>query len=330
MKLSDFDYYLPKELIAQYPSRRRDSCRMLVLDRRSGRIEHCIFRDILVYLNPGDLLVLNNTRVRTCRLRARRKTGGAVEVFLLRQKHGLCFDVMLRPARVKQGECVFFSNTGITGTLTGANEVTFDAPDADAVYSLGQIPLPPYIKREPEAMDSVYYQTVYAESDGSVASPTAGLHFTKPLLGRVMRKGVDVEHVTLHVGLGTFKPVTSEDIREHAMQEEYYTIPPRAQAALARARASRTARIVCAGTTTCRALESYADGRAEGSTGIFMYPGHRFRLIDCLLTNFHLPRTTLFMLVCAFAGTALAHAAYAEAVREKYRFYSYGDAMLIV
>jgi S-adenosylmethionine:tRNA ribosyltransferase-isomerase len=330
MKLSDFDYDLPKELIAQHPLKDRESCRLLVVNRREGTIEHRVFRDIKDYLLPGDLLVLNNTKVRTCRLRGTRKTGGKVEVFLLRQKEGLCFDCMLKPGRLRQGEVVGFKGSPITCTLTGINEVTFQAPDAGAVYALGEIPLPPYIKRPLEASDAEYYQTVYAEFDGSVAAPTAGLHFTPALLDGIKKNGVGLAYVTLHVGLGTFKSVTAEDIRQHVMGEEYYTVPGLTQDALAQARARGVGRIIAVGTTTCRTLESYALGKKSGFTDLFMYPGYRFNLVDGILTNFHLPRTTLFMLVCALAGTPLVRRAYEEAVKEKYRFYSYGDAMLVV
>ncbi|MFA5099447.1 MAG: tRNA preQ1(34) S-adenosylmethionine ribosyltransferase-isomerase QueA [Candidatus Omnitrophota bacterium] len=330
MKLSDFDYDLPKELIAQHPLKDRDSCRLLVVNRKQGTIEHRVFRDISAYLCPGDLLVLNNTKVRTCRLRGIRKTGGKVEVFLLRRKEGLCFDVMLKPGRLKPGERVGFKDPSVSAALTGVNEVTFEAPSVEAVYAQGEIPLPPYIKRLPEASDEVYYQTVYAEFDGSVASPTAGLHFTPLLLERIKEQGVELAYVTLHVGLGTFKSVTSDDIRQHIMGEEFFTVPERTQEALARTRAQAAGRIIAVGTTTCRSLESYASGKASGFTDLFMYPGYCFNFVDGLLTNFHLPRTTLFMLVCAFAGTPLARQAYEEAIREKYRFYSYGDAMFII
>lgn len=330
MRLSDFDYDLPKELIAQYPLKQRDACRLLVVDRAAGSIEHRRFGDIIAYLRKDDLLVMNDTRVRTCRLRGRRTTGGAIEVFLLRRKTGLCFEAMFKPGRLRQGERICFSDPRITATRTGSDEVIFEAPSPEAIYAIGEIPLPPYIKRRPEPMDAEYYQTVYAQCDGSVASPTAGLHFTRPLLEKIRSQGVHIAYVTLHVGIGTFRSVTADDIRSHVMAEEYFTVPPLTQSFLTQARADPAARIIAVGTTTCRALESYANGRASGATGLFMYPGHRFRLVDGLLTNFHLPRTTLFMLVCAFAGTALTREAYAQAVREKYRFYSYGDAMLVV
>ncbi|HQJ15425.1 MAG TPA: tRNA preQ1(34) S-adenosylmethionine ribosyltransferase-isomerase QueA [Candidatus Omnitrophota bacterium] len=330
MRLSDFDYDLPKELIAQYPLKERDACRLLVVNRADGSIKHRRFGDITAYLRQDDLLVMNDTRVRTCRLRGRRKTGGAIEVLLLRRKTGLCFEAMFKPGRLKQGERIYFSDPSVTATRTGPDEVAFEAASPEAIYAIGEIPLPPYIKRRPEPMDAEYYQTVYAACDGSIASPTAGLHFTEALLDRIRSLGVHTAYVTLHVGSGTFRSVTAEDIRSHVMAEEYFTVPPMTQSLLKQARADPSKRIIAVGTTTCRALESYAQGRSNGATGLFMYPGYRFRLIDGLLTNFHLPRTTLFMLVCAFAGTALTREAYAQAVRERYRFYSYGDAMLVV
>jgi S-adenosylmethionine:tRNA ribosyltransferase-isomerase len=329
MKLSDFDYDLPRELIAQYPVKERDACRLLVVDRGKGTVEHRIFRDIAAYLGKGDLLVLNDTRVRTCRLRGKRRTGGKVEVFLLRQKQGLCFDVMLKPGRIRIGEQISFNDPGILGTLTGTDEVTFQADSAEAIYALGEIPLPPYIKRPPEESDLEYYQTVYAASDGSVASPTAGLHFTPELLARIGSQGTDIAYVTLHVGLGTFKAVTSDDITGHVMAEEYFTVPEETRESIDRVSRGK-GRIISVGTTSCRTLESYARGQDHGFTDLFIYPGYRFNLVDALLTNFHLPRTTLYMLVCAFAGTALARKAYSEAISKGYMFYSYGDAMLIV
>lgn len=329
MKLSDFDYDLPKELIAQYPLKERDACRLLVVNRAKGTVDHRYFRDIVDYFEQGDLLVLNDTKVRTCRLRGMRKTGGKVEVFLLRQKQGLCFDVMLKPGRIKLGEQISFRDTNILGKLTGRDEVTFQADSVEAIYAQGEIPLPPYIKRPPEESDLEYYQTVYAASDGSVASPTAGLHFTPALLDRIKGEGVDISYVTLHVGLGTFKAVTSDDVTQHIMGEEYFTVPESARNSIARVRRGK-GRIISVGTTSARTLESYARGKDQGYTDLFMYPGYRFNLVDAMLTNFHLPRTTLFMLVCAFAGTALARKAYAAAISEGYRFYSYGDAMLVV
>lgn len=329
LSLDQFDYELPKDLIAQYPLKQRDACRLLVVDRKKCSVEHRTFADIKDYLFRGDTLVLNDTEVRTCRLRGNRLTGGKVEVFLLKHKGGLCFDVMLKPGRVKRGEKIVFGSGAMSGTVTGENEVTFEASDEDRVYSFGEIPLPPYIKRPPDGDDPVYYQTVYARNRGSVAAPTAGLHFTRELLAGLEDNGVKMCRVTLHVGLGTFKSVTEDDITKHEMGQEYFEVPESSAGALAAAKRDKT-RIIAVGTTSCRTLESFALGKTGGYTGLFMYPGYEFKMVDGILTNFHLPRTTLFMLVCAFAGTSLMKEAYSQAVANKYRFYSYGDAMLIV
>jgi len=329
MKLSDFDYQLPKELIAQYPLPERDSARLLVVDRATGKIEHKIFRDITGYLKKDDLLVLNDTKVLPCRLKGKRKSGGKVEVFLLKLKEDLVFEAMIRPARLRAGEKIIFPNSSIVAEIIGRNEVKFSAKSIEEVYSLGVIPLPPYIKREAEAQDSEYYQTVYARKNGSVASPTAGLHFTPELLTRIQQFGTDIAYVTLHVGSATFKPVSAEDITQHKMGVELFEVNARAREALERCQ-ENSGRIFAVGTTSCRTLETYASGKTEGSTDLFIYPGYKFRLVNGLLTNFHLPKTTLFMLVCAFCGEELAKKAYAQAIKEKYRFYSYGDAMLII
>ncbi|MCU0651085.1 MAG: tRNA preQ1(34) S-adenosylmethionine ribosyltransferase-isomerase QueA [Candidatus Omnitrophica bacterium] len=329
MRLSDFQYDLPSELIAQYPAQKRDECRLLVVDRTGKTIEHGIFRDIERILRPEDLLVLNDTKVLTCRLRGFRKTGGKVEIFILRRIKDLTFEVMLRPGRVKIGEKICLGANGLTGTLTKQDEFTFEADSIDAVYAAGEIPLPPYIKRPVEASDAQYYQTVYAASPGSVASPTAGLHFTPELLRRLEKKGVDTAYLTLHVGTGTFKPVTCDDITEHVMDHEYFTIPLETLEAIERHK-KENSRIIAVGTTSCRTLESFAAGRTQGQTDLFIYPGYEFKLVSGLLTNFHLPATTLYMLVCAFAGMELARKAYSQAIEKKYRFYSYGDAMLVI
>jgi S-adenosylmethionine:tRNA ribosyltransferase-isomerase len=329
MKLSDFDYHLPKELIAQYPLPERDSARLLVLDRGTGKIEHEIFKDIIGYLKKDDLLVLNDTKVLPCRLKGKRISGGKVEVFLLKPQEGLVFEAMIKPARLRVGEKIIFPGSSITAEIIGRNEVKFNAKSLEDVYGLGVIPLPPYIKREAEEQDSRYYQTVYARKNGSVASPTAGLHFTPELLTRIQQAGTEIAYVTLHVGHATFKPVSSEDITQHKMGVELFEVNPGAREALKRHQ-DNSGRILAVGTTSCRTLETYAAGRTEGSTDIFIYPGYKFRLVNGLLTNFHLPKTTLFMLVCAFCGEQLAQKAYAEAIKEKYRFYSYGDAMLIL
>jgi len=348
MKLSDFDYVLPKELIAQYPQKERDTARLLVLNRKLGTIEHRIFKDIINYFRNDDLLVLNNSKVLPSRLTGSRVTGGKVEVLLLNHKSGLTFNALVRPSRIKVGEKIIFSPlanmskerrgemplAGINGQairceMTGNNEVTFYAPDIDTIYRHGVMPLPPYIKRAPEELDNVYYQTVYAKEDGSIASPTAGLHFTKELVAKIESCGINIAYITLHINYSTFKSVKAEDITKHKMEKEYFRISAEAKKSIDHARLEKR-RIFAAGTTACRALESYASGIKVEYTALFIYPGYKLQITDCLITNFHLPRTTLFMLVCAFAGEKLVKNAYQEAVDRKYRFYSYGDAMLII
>ncbi|MGE5307855.1 MAG: tRNA preQ1(34) S-adenosylmethionine ribosyltransferase-isomerase QueA [Deltaproteobacteria bacterium] len=328
MKLSDFDYDLPKELIAQRPFKERERCKLMVVDRAAGTVSHRLFSDLTGYFSEGDALVLNDTKVLTCRLIGKRASGGRVELFLLSAKEqggSTVCEAMISPARVKTGEKVFFDGD-IHCTVSDRHAVVFEGMDRQAVYALGQIPLPPYIKRDPDAEDSVYYQTVFAREDGSVAAPTAGLHFTPALLKEISRKGADVAYLTLHVGTATFKPVKTEEIAEHVMGKESYHIPAETLALLAKKR-----RVCAVGTTACRTLETWGnEGADRGDTGLFIYPGYRFKIVDRLLTNFHLPKTTLFMLVCAFGGTQLLKQAYKQAVEDKYRFYSYGDAMLII
>ncbi|HLD82810.1 MAG TPA: tRNA preQ1(34) S-adenosylmethionine ribosyltransferase-isomerase QueA [Candidatus Omnitrophota bacterium] len=330
MKLSDFDYLLPKALIAQYPLKERDNARLLILDRKKGSIEHRIFKDITEYLKKEDLLVLNNTKVKACRIKARRLTGGKLELLLVKQKRGLVFEALIKPGRVRIGEEIIFNGGQASARISARNEVTFNLKDRNEVYKLGAMPLPPYIKREPEAIDNLYYQTVYAKEEGAIASPTAGLHFTEGLISKIESAGIDIAYVTLHVGYATFRPVKSEDITRHKMEPEYFEISDKARRLIKKAKENPKARICAVGTTSCRALEAYAQGKAKGQTHLFIYPGYKFKAIDCLLTNFHLPRTTLFMLVCAFAGERLIKKAYQEAIDKKYRFYSYGDAMLII
>ncbi|MDD4940206.1 MAG: tRNA preQ1(34) S-adenosylmethionine ribosyltransferase-isomerase QueA [Candidatus Omnitrophica bacterium] len=329
MRLSDFDYALPKELIAQYPLEERDAARLLVLDRGEGTISHRVFKEITDYLKPADLLVLNDTKVLPSRLVGSRLTGGKVEILLLRQKSALTFEALIKPARVRINEKIIFNGGKVCCEVSSRNEVVFSGLNAEAVYDLGVMPLPPYIKRDPEESDRVYYQTVYALRDGSIAAPTAGLHFTDGLLEKIKTKMVETAYITLHVGYATFKPVKCEDIAEHRMQKEYFSIGREAQRKIAVARLENR-RIIAVGTTSCRSLETFASGINEGFTDLFIYPGYDFKMTGCLLTNFHLPRTTLFMLTCAFAGEKLAKEAYRQAVDKKYRFYSYGDAMLIL
>jgi S-adenosylmethionine:tRNA ribosyltransferase-isomerase len=335
VNITELDYYLPKELIAQHPLYERDAARLLVLDREKRTIEHRVFSDIAGYFSAGDLLVLNDTKVLSCRFSGRRSSGGRVEVLLLRKISSsgdtLVFNALLKPGRLRLNEQVTLGSNGraFQCRVTGKDEVTFSGMDERTVYSLGQVPLPPYIKREPDEADRRYYQTVYAARDGSVASPTAGLHFTEALLERIREKGVGTAYVTLHVGHATFKPIKCDDITGHTMGEETFFIDDRAIACIESARQNK-GKICAVGTTSCRTLETFARGRKEGQTGLFIYPGFIFAVTNCLLTNFHLPKTTLFALVCAFAGVDLAHKAYQEAVEQKYRFYSYGDAMLVL
>jgi len=328
-RLSDFDYNLPKELIAQFPLKARDSARLLVLNRQKGTIEHRIFKDIVEYLRKDDLLILNNTKVLSCRLNGRRLTGGASELLLLERKDKTTFRALIKPSRIKVGEKILFNGGKTFGIISNKNEVTFNVKDADSIYKLGVMPLPPYIKRPPQDSDLTYYQTVYAEENGAIAAPTAGLHFTRELIKNLKSGGINFASITLHVGYGTFKPVKSEDIKQHKMEAEYFRIDDAAVGCIEKAR-SEIKRTIAVGTTSLRALETYSTGVSEGFTELFIYPGYKFNIVDCLLTNFHLPRTTLYMLVSAFAGGGLIKKAYQEAIDNKYRFYSYGDAMLIV
>jgi len=329
VKLSDFDYTLSKELIAQYPLKERDKARLLVLDRKKGTIEHCLFKNIIGYFEPNDLLVLNNTKVLPSRLIGSRKTGGRVEILLLRQKSGLTFEALIRPGRVKLKEKIIFNGGKIYAEVTAKNEIIFSAKDTQTIYNLGVMPLPPYIKRDSEDLDSVYYQTVYAQESGSIAAPTAGLHFSEELIAQIKSRCVNIDYITLHISYSTFKPVKTEDITEHKMEKEYFRISKETQSNINQARLTK-GRIFAVGTTSCRTLEACVSGIRQGYTDLFIYPGYKFKTVDCLITNFHLPRTTLFMLACAFAGEKLIRKAYQEAIDRKYRFYSYGDAMLII
>ncbi len=329
LKLSEFDYLLPKELIAQYPLKNREEARLLVINRKSGQIIHSVFKDVRQFLKKNDLLVLNDTRVLHCRLIGKKITGGRVEILLTRRINGTLFSCLIQPSRTKVGQEIIFAGGKIRGVISGRGQIRFKQSEADAIYDFGIVPLPPYIKREPEDLDTVYYQTVYAKNAGALASPTAGLHFTQELLKDIRQGSVNFAYLTLHVGLGTFRPVKCEDITKHKMEPEYFLVPDAAVALLNQAKADK-GRVITVGTTALRALETYASGRKEGNTELFIYPGYKFKLVDCLLTNFHLPKTTLLMLVCAFGGRELMLKAYQEAVDNKYRFYSYGDAMLII
>ena len=339
MKTCDFWYDLPEELIAQTPLEQRDTSRLLVLNKETGEVKHQHFYDIIDYLQPGDCLVMNDSRVLPARLLGHRPTGGAVEVLLLRDLGEKKWECLCKPGRKMQvGHEVIFGDGELTATVvevqeTGNRVVEFhyDGIFLEVLERLGKMPLPPYIKAE--LQDQERYQTVYSKEVGSAAAPTAGLHFTNELLDKIRDKGVKTAFVTLHVGLGTFRPVKAEDISEHHMHSELCMISAETAAILNETKA-KGGRIICVGTTSCRTLESLVndDGSFEAKskwTEIFIYPGYRFKAMQALITNFHLPESTLVMLVSAFAGRENVLNAYEEAVREKYRFFSFGDAMFI-
>ena len=339
MKTSDFSFDLPEELIAQTPLERRDASRLLCLDRWSGAREHRIFSELPELLHPGDCLVMNDSRVLPARLMGMRETGGVVEALLLRDLGGGRWECLTRPGRkTRPGTRLIFGNGELEAEVLevaeGGNRIVefkYEGIFLEVLERLGKMPLPPYIKVELE--DGERYQTVYSKEPGSAAAPTAGLHFTKELLARIADRGVRECFVTLHVGLGTFRPVKAEDIEEHEMHSEFCIMPEETARIITETKRSG-GRVVCVGTTSCRTVESFAneDGTMDaksGWTNIFIYPGYRFKCMDALVTNFHLPESTLIMLVSAFAGRENVLAAYNEAVREKYRFFSFGDAMFI-
>ncbi|WP_029520589.1 tRNA preQ1(34) S-adenosylmethionine ribosyltransferase-isomerase QueA [Persephonella sp. IF05-L8] len=336
MKLSEFDYHLPQELIAKYPVEPRDSCRLMVLDRRNQKIEHRIFRDIVDYLKEGDLLVLNDTKVIPARLIGRKATGAKIEVLLLRPYTDNEWEVLIKNIkRLKPGQEVIFGEDFKAVLLEkyqeGKARVKLIGNNIKGLINkYGHIPLPPYIEREDEEKDKEAYQTVFARKEGAVASPTAGLHFTEELLKKLEEKGIKKAFCTLHVGLGTFRPIQTEDITKHKMHEEYYQIPEETLQAI-RETKERGKKVIAVGTTVVRTLETYAQtGKKEGFSDIFIYPPYQFKMVDALITNFHLPKSTLILLVSAFAGKDFIFKAYNEAIKQKYRFFSYGDAMLIL
>ena len=339
MKTHDFYYDLPQELIAQTPLEQRDASRLMVLNRQTGEISHRHFHDIPDYLNPGDCLVMNDSRVLPARLLGHRPTGGMAEVLLLRDLGNKCWECLVKPGRKLQpGSTVIFGDGELTATVRDVQEdgnrvveFHYEGIFLEILERLGKMPLPPYIKAE--LADQERYQTVYSREVGSAAAPTAGLHFTKELLEEIRAKGVKTAFVTLHVGLGTFRPVKAEEISEHHMHSELCMMSAETADILNETR-KNGGRIVCVGTTSCRTLESLVgeDGTfcaASRWTDIFIYPGYRFRAMDALITNFHLPESTLVMLVSAFAGREHVLHAYEEAVKERYRFFSFGDAMFI-
>jgi S-adenosylmethionine:tRNA ribosyltransferase-isomerase len=357
MHISLFDYELPKELIAQTPEEKRDECRLMVLDRKDGTVEHRHFYDIKEYLNPGDCLVLNDSRVIPARIYGvKESTGAKIEMLLIKRIEGDIWECMVRPGRrLKEGDEVVFSARegeetlratvlGHCDTENGTRKVrfTYKGVFMERLEEVGSMPLPPYIERPAGDADKEMYQTVYSRIDGSVAAPTAGLHFTRELLDEIREMGVRIAYVTLHVGIGTFRPVKTEEIEEHKMHFEEYSISEE-DAGIINNTIEEGGRIISVGTTSSRTLESAAvetgsgnaEGRAyrvtagSGSTGIFIYPGYEFKIVDALITNFHLPKSTLLMLISALYDREKILDAYKIAVNEKYRFFSYGDAMLI-
>lgn len=343
MLLSRFDYHLPPELIAQHPAEPRDHSRLMVLDRRDRSILHRQFYDITEYLRPGDLLVINNTKVFPARLVGEKQgSGGRIEFFLLLRIDANTWEALVGGS-LKPGRKAVFGGGRLTGEVVEALDeakrvVRLSAhgcPDIDAlIREVGQTPLPPYIERQPDLQDISRYQTVFAREEGAVAAPTAGLHFTPELLQKIADMGVETAEVTLHVGAGTFMPVKVERIEDHVMHPEWYRVSPETAAAVNRTKA-RGGRVIAVGSTSTRTLETVADANGlvhagEGWSSLFIIPGGRFKTVDAMITNFHLPKSTLLMMVAAFAGLEFMLNAYDEAVREKYRFYSYGDAMLVL
>ncbi|MBN1871897.1 MAG: tRNA preQ1(34) S-adenosylmethionine ribosyltransferase-isomerase QueA [Candidatus Omnitrophica bacterium] len=349
MKLSDFHYILPKVLIAQYPTTPRDVSRMMVVDRNKNDFKHGFFKDFPDYVDAKDVVVLNDTKVINARLFGRRATGGKVEIFILEHLKSDDYSVLIRPSgKIDEGEEIIFDNPNLKARVVrkkkGGNIVSF-ASGADVyeeIIKTGNVPLPPYIKRPSEPIDSERYQTVYAKREGATAAPTAGLHFSKDVMARLSQKGVATEYVTLHVNYGTFAPIKTEDVKEHKMHTEEFELTARTASAINMKRRSG-GRVIAVGTTSCRVLETCADEiRGKGAairyelrprkekTDLFIYPDYRFKIIDALLTNFHMPKSTLLLLVAAFAGKDLLFRAYEEAVKKRYRFFSYGDCMLIL
>lgn len=341
MLTSEFDYYLPKELIAQEPVEPRDSSRLMVVNRATKTLEHRIFREIVDYFHPGDVLVINNTKVMPARLYGvKADTGARIEVLLLHRLGTHRYEALVKPGKkVKLGTTIVFGDGELVAravdyTPHGGRilELEYEGVLEELLDKLGKVPLPPYITKE--LKDPERYQTVYGKHPGSAAAPTAGLHFTERLLEEIELLGVEIVEVLLHVGLGTFRPVVAERVEEHQMHSEYFRIDEDAAARLNKAREAGK-RIFAVGTTSVRVLETVARETGEivpqsGWTDIFIYPGYKFKAVDCLITNFHLPKSTLLMLVCAFAGSDLIKHAYEEAIKSRYRFFSFGDAMLIL
>ncbi|NCH73824.1 tRNA preQ1(34) S-adenosylmethionine ribosyltransferase-isomerase QueA [Cronobacter sakazakii] len=343
MRLTDFSFELPESLIAHYPQAQRSACRLLSLDGPTGDLTHGTFTDLLDKLNPGDLLVFNNTRVIPARLFGRKASGGKIEVLVERMldDHRVLAHIRASKAPKPGTELLLGDDESVNATMTARHDALFEVqfnderPVLDILNSIGHMPLPPYIERPDEEADRELYQTVYSQKPGAVAAPTAGLHFDEPLLERLRAKGIEMAFVTLHVGAGTFQPVRVESIEDHVMHSEYAEVPQEVVDAVLAAKA-RGNKVVAVGTTSVRSLESAAQAAQDaliapffGDTQIFIYPGYQYKVIDALVTNFHLPESTLIMLVSAFAGYKHTMNAYREAVKAEYRFFSYGDAMYI-
>ncbi len=340
MKLSDFDFNLPKELIAQYPLEKRNDSRLLVIRKDKKEILHSYFRNLADHLSPDDLLILNNTRVIPARLVGEKQTtGGKVEVLLTEKMNDNCWQSLIKPnSRVKAGTEISFNERVKAIVLdsgsNGRRLIKFNSSNGNLkkeLQKIGTVPLPPYIKRNPEYIDKYRYQTVYASKDGAIAAPTAGLHFNKETFLDLNKRGIKTASITLHVNYATFRPVRKQDLSRHRMGREYFEIPPAAVQAIDKVKKTGS-RIIAVGTTSCRALETIGDNlkSVKRHTNLFIYHPYKFKVINALLTNFHLPRTTLLMLVGAFCGHRLLMKAYREAIDRKYRFFSYGDAMLII
>ena len=345
-KISHYDYTIPKHLIAQHPTAKRDESRLLILHRKSARIEHRKFYDIIEYLNCGDVLVLNDTKVAPARIIGYRTTGGRVEGLIIKEILENTWEILLQSNHgLKENESLCFGNNTVIGRLvcrndTGSWTIKFEdrRKFIEMLENSGRMPLPPYIKRDPEDKssgtdDEERYQTIYAKKMGAIAAPTAGLHFTESILQELTNKGIKIVYITLHVGLGTFKTIKEEDFRQHTIHKEFYNIPEAAIASINKAK-SLGKRIIATGTTTCRVLETLARNhttkKISGWTDLFIYPPYKFKLTDSLITNFHLQRSTLILLVSAFAGGENIASSYEEAISLGYRFYSYGDCMLIL
>ena len=342
MDINLFDYQLPEEQIAQFPTQKRDESKLLVLNRKNGEVNHKHFYDILDYLNPGDCLVLNNSKVIHARLIGiKEKTGAKIEIFLIKKMEDDRWEAMIKPAkRLKSGDMVKFSEDFKAELIGDADDglrvvqFIYEGIFMERLSELGKMPLPPYIKRSADDTDDGRYQTVYSQVEGSVAAPTAGLHFTKELLKKVEDKGVNIAYLTLHVGIGTFRPVKVDKIEDHIMHEEFYEVSEEAVQTINKSK-EKGGRIVCVGTTSVRTIESVADEdgvihAGTGKTNIFIYPGYKFKAVDSLITNFHLPKSTLLMLVSALYDRKKMLDVYKIAIDNDYRFFSYGDAMIIL